>query len=112
MPDPLPVRQIVPPGQRRSRRGSPERRTVTQTADPGSERADGSSRDWRAPFRVDARLTLIVHQRGRGDPTFRIDAGGAIWRTSLTPAGPATLRLTADPPGAVPDSDSPGWRGG
>jgi 3-methyladenine DNA glycosylase/8-oxoguanine DNA glycosylase len=51
--------------------------------------------DWLAPFWVDIRLTLIVHRRGANDPTFRIDPSGALWRTSLTPAGPATLRLSA-----------------
>ena len=47
------------------------------------------------PFAVDVRLTLSVQGRGRGDPTFRIDEAGAIWRTSLTPDGPATLRVAA-----------------
>lgn len=42
---------------------------------------------------MDIRLTLIVHRRGPHDPTFRIEESGAIWRTSLTPAGPGTLRL-------------------
>jgi len=60
--------------------------------------ADSASREWIAPFRVDVRLTLIVHRRGSHDPTFRIDASGGIWRTCLTPAGPATLRLTASAP--------------
>lgn len=50
-------------------------------------------RDWPAPFPVDVRMTLSVHRRGRGDPAFRIDADGAVWRTSLTPDGPATLRV-------------------
>jgi hypothetical protein len=52
-------------------------------------------RDWPAPFPVDVRMTLSVHGRGRGDPAFRVDAEGAVWRTSLTPDGPATLRLTS-----------------
>jgi 3-methyladenine DNA glycosylase/8-oxoguanine DNA glycosylase len=52
-------------------------------------------RDWRAPFVVDVRLTLSVHGRGRGDPTFKVDEAGAVWRTSLTPDGPATIRVTA-----------------
>jgi len=52
-------------------------------------------RDWQAPFTVDVRLTLSVHGRGRGDPTFRVDEAGAVWRTSLTPDGPATIRVTA-----------------
>jgi hypothetical protein len=56
-------------------------------------------RDWHPPFPVDVRMTLSVHGRGRGDPTFRVDAEGAVWRTSLTPDGPATVRFTA-PPGS------------
>jgi len=52
------------------------------------------NREWQAPFAVDIRLTLSVHGRGRSDPTFRIDETGAVWRTSLTPDGPATIRVT------------------
>jgi hypothetical protein len=50
-------------------------------------------REWRAPFPISVRLTLSVHGRGTGDPTYRVDAAGAVWRTSLTPEGPATLRV-------------------
>jgi 3-methyladenine DNA glycosylase/8-oxoguanine DNA glycosylase len=66
---------------------------VTQIT--AASNAHSAIREWIAPFRVDIRLTLIVHRRGLHDPTFRVDASGAIWRTCLTPAGPATLRLTA-----------------
>jgi len=52
-------------------------------------------REWQAPFLVDVRVTLSVQGRGRSDPTFRIDEAGAVWRTSLTPDGPATIRVTA-----------------
>lgn len=52
-----------------------------------------AEREWAAPFVVDAHRTLAVQGRGRGDPTFRADAAGAIWRTSLTPDGPATIRV-------------------
>jgi hypothetical protein len=52
-------------------------------------------RDWPAPFPVDVRMTLSVHRRGRGDPAYRVGPDGAVWRTSLTPDGPATVRLTA-----------------
>src|SRR6202012_4018180 len=52
-----------------------------------------TEREWIAPFVVDVRLTLSVQGRGRGDPTFRRDETGAIWRTSLTPHGPATIRV-------------------
>jgi len=54
-------------------------------------------REWEAPFDVDVRLTLSVHGRGRSDPTFRIDETGAVWRTSLTPEGPGTLRVARVP---------------
>jgi 3-methyladenine DNA glycosylase/8-oxoguanine DNA glycosylase len=49
--------------------------------------------EWIAPFAVEVRRTLSVQGRGRGDPTFRTDEAGAIWRTSLTPDGPATIRV-------------------
>ncbi len=62
-------------------------------------------RDWRAPFVVDIRLTLGVQGRGRGDPTYRVDEAGAIWRTSLTPDGPGTIRVL---PGEKPEE--PEWR--
>ncbi len=51
------------------------------------------ARDWQAPFPLDVRLTLSVHGRGSGDPAFRIDEAGAVWRTSLTPDGPGTIRV-------------------
>jgi 3-methyladenine DNA glycosylase/8-oxoguanine DNA glycosylase len=54
----------------------------------------GLRRNWRPGFAVDVRLALAVHRRGRGDPAYRTDSAGAIWRTSLTPDGPATLRVT------------------
>jgi hypothetical protein len=50
-------------------------------------------REWLAPFPVNIRLTLSVHRRGAGDPAYAVDAAGAVWRTSLTPDGPATLRV-------------------
>jgi 3-methyladenine DNA glycosylase/8-oxoguanine DNA glycosylase len=52
-----------------------------------------AEREWVAPFAVDVRRTLSVQGRGRGDPTFKTDEAGAIWRTSLTPDGPATIRV-------------------
>jgi 3-methyladenine DNA glycosylase/8-oxoguanine DNA glycosylase len=58
--------------------------------------------DWLAPFAVDVRVTLGVQGRGKGDPTYRVDEAGAIWRTSLTPDGPGTIRVL---PGA-PATDS------
>lgn len=42
---------------------------------------------------MDVRLTLSPHGRGNSDPTFRVDAAGSVWRTSLTPDGPGTVRV-------------------
>lgn len=58
---------------------------------PGADA--GRARDWHVPLPLDAPLTLSVHRRGGGDPAFRLDAAGAVWRTSLTPDGPGTLRV-------------------
>ena len=55
----------------------------------------GLSREWCAPFPVNPRQALMVHRRGPGDPAFRTGSSGAIWRTSLTPDGPGTLRVSA-----------------
>ena len=49
--------------------------------------------EWRAPFVLDLPRTLGVHARGRGDPAYRVTPDGFIWRTSLTPEGPGTLRV-------------------
>jgi len=57
----------------------------------------GLRREWQPPFGVDVRLTLSVHRHGGTDPAYRVDAAGAVWRTLLTPDGPGTLRVTADP---------------
>jgi 3-methyladenine DNA glycosylase/8-oxoguanine DNA glycosylase len=66
--------------------------------------------EWRLPFPVDVRLTLGVQGRGRSDPTFKIDEAGAIWRTSLTPDGPGTIRVLPSRP-AGPGTDGPGTDG-
>ena len=50
---------------------------------------------WRPASPVDVRMTLGPLRRGAQDPTQRVDADGALWRTQLTPQGPATLRLAA-----------------
>ena len=57
--------------------------------------------EWTAPFALDVSGTLSVQGRGRGDPTFRRDEAGAIWRTSLTPDGPGTIRVLPGRPAAT-----------
>jgi len=61
---------------------------------------DPLSRDWLPPFPLDLRMVLGVHRRGPGDPAYQV-AGGAVWRTSHTPDGPGTLRVTARPAPSV-----------
>lgn len=57
-----------------------------------------ASTTWRPDHPTDVVLTLARMQRGRSDPTHRI-AGGALWRTTLTPDGPATMLFPpTDPP--------------
>ena len=47
------------------------------------------------------RQVLAILRRGAGDPTFRTDDDGTVWRGVRTPEGPATLRLRQDPEGTV-----------
>lgn len=49
---------------------------------------------WRPRLPVDVRLTLAPLSRGRADPTHRLTADGAVWRTTRMPAGPATYRVS------------------
>jgi 3-methyladenine DNA glycosylase/8-oxoguanine DNA glycosylase len=44
---------------------------------------------------VDLRLTLGPLRRGTGDPTMRVE-GGAWWRATRTPLGPATARYAVE----------------
>jgi hypothetical protein len=64
---------------------------------PAAPGAAGLAREWQLPFPLDARLSLSVHRRGGGDPAYAVDAAGAVWRTCLTPDGPATLRVRSRP---------------
>jgi 3-methyladenine DNA glycosylase/8-oxoguanine DNA glycosylase len=75
-------------------------------ADPAGHVATGSADGavtllWRPPFALDLVRTLSVHRRGPRDPAFRIGRDRAVWRTSLTPQGPATLRVCAGGDGVV-----------
>ncbi len=56
---------------------------------------------WRPTHPVDLRLTLAPLARGRFDPTHEPQADGSLWRTTLTPDGPATCHLTQRGPHEV-----------
>lgn len=67
---------------------------------PGRGRVQGQERRWLPGRPVDLSATLGPMRRGAGDPTVRHDAAGALWRTTRTPDGPATLRLVVRPAAA------------
>lgn len=48
---------------------------------------------WQPAFPVNARLTLSSLRRGHGDPTYRTEPDGTVWRTALTATGPVTYRI-------------------
>ena len=50
-------------------------------------------RVWRPSWPCATGTTLSILRRGRGDPTYRTDPDGTIWRGIRTPQGTATLRL-------------------
>ena len=77
---------------RRGGLGPPPQAASTAGSSPPASTA-GLRREWQAPFGVDVRLTLSVHRHGGSDPGYRLDAAGGVWRTSLTPDGPGTLRV-------------------
>ncbi|WP_210576341.1 DNA-3-methyladenine glycosylase [Streptomyces sp. GESEQ-4] len=55
--------------------------------------APGRVRTYVPEGPVDLGLVLGPLRRGAGDPTFRVAADGSVWRASLTPLGPGTLRV-------------------
>jgi 3-methyladenine DNA glycosylase/8-oxoguanine DNA glycosylase len=55
------------------------------------------TRTVRSVLPIDLGLTLGLLRRGRGDPSMRIAPGGAVWRATRTPAGPATTHVRTHP---------------
>ncbi|MEO6143781.1 MAG: DNA-3-methyladenine glycosylase 2 family protein [Dermatophilaceae bacterium] len=54
---------------------------------------DAQVRIWTPGRPLDVPSVIGGLRRGGGDPTFRRDPGGTIWRGIRTPQGPSTLRL-------------------
>ena len=59
--------------------------------------APSLDRVWRPGWPCPVGLVLSVARRGPGDPTYRTDADGGIWRGLRTPEGVVTLRLLSRP---------------
>ena len=55
--------------------------------------ADGQVRVWRPDWPCPVVGVLHQQRHGGGDPTFRIDGHGRVWRGIRTPDGPATLAV-------------------
>ncbi|MFD3617749.1 DNA-3-methyladenine glycosylase family protein [Streptomyces sp. NPDC058676] len=79
-------------------------RTTVRGGEAGVPAARGASRPVSATGLVrtyvpdgplDLGLVLGPLRRGPGDPTFRATPDGSVWRASLTPGGPGTLRVRA-----------------
>ena len=60
-----------------------------------------ATRIWHPPYAVDLLRVLAPMQRGRADPTVRLDDSGTWWRAATTVEGTVTLRLCRDDSGAV-----------
>jgi len=52
---------------------------------------------WRPDWPCPVGVILSPARRGPGDPTYRIDPDGTIWRGIRTPAGIATLKVSSRP---------------
>ena len=62
-----------------------------------SEPVPTRERVWRPAWPCPVGVILSPARRGPGDPTYRIDPDGAIWRGIRTPEGAVTLRLASRP---------------
>ena len=51
-------------------------------------------RVWAPEGSLDVGMALAPHKRGSGDPAWRQTLDGAVWRTTRTPDGPVTLKVT------------------
>lgn len=51
-------------------------------------------RTWQPTWPLDVRRALSPHRRGTSDPTLQYAPDGAAWRTTTTPDGAATVRLS------------------
>lgn len=64
-------------------------------------------RAWRPGRPVAVHAVLAAVRRGSGDPCYRVQPDGVVWRATRTPQGPVLLRLSARPSeGAV---DAHAW---
>ncbi|MBH5336654.1 DNA-3-methyladenine glycosylase 2 family protein [Streptomyces pactum] len=77
---------------------------------PAARPAAGTARErrWVPPFPLNLGVTLGPLRRGPGDPAFRVEADGSVWRASRTPVGPGTLRIARGSSEIVAEAWGPG----
>jgi 3-methyladenine DNA glycosylase/8-oxoguanine DNA glycosylase len=64
------------------------------------------TRTWRPGRPVSLGSTLGIFRHGGGDPAYRRDPDGTIWRACRTPEGPGTLRIAARPADGEVDGEA------
>ena len=62
-----------------------------------TDEAGALTRVWRPGRPVPVGSVLSTLRRGAGDPAFRLQPDGVVWRATRTPDGPALLRLEPRP---------------
>jgi len=82
---------------------------MIESVEQRREQMDSSARTVTFPGAVSPRNTLFPLRRGPGDPCFRVDTDGAIWRTSLLDSGSVTARISR---AAVDAVDCTAWGAG
>ena len=65
--------------------------------DDGSAPAGARTRVWVPGRPVPVGSVLSALRRGGGDPAFRLQPDGVVWRATRTPDGPALLRVEPRP---------------
>lgn len=65
-------------------------------------------RTWRPGRPVALHATLATLRRGSGDPAYRLEASGAVWRAVRTSGGPAALHLRCDSGDVLASAWGPG----
>jgi len=77
---------------------------------PSTVAAAPAARLWRPAWPCAVATILSSIRRGSGDPTYRTDESGALWRSCRTPAGPVTLRVRARAP--LAEVEAQAWGAG
>jgi len=86
-------RVVVPGPAEGEREGEAQGQVSAPRAADGG--VGGRTRSWAPPWPLDLGLVLGPLRRGPADPTFRATPDGSVWRASLTPVGPGTLRVSS-----------------